>query len=188
MALEHKPRGRPTSCTPEEEARITQLIRAGNYIETASIMAGISKVSLYAWLKRGRAERTRLETNPRAHVRQREAPFFDFLNAVEKAQAHAEVVDVAAISAGARVSWQAAAWRLERKFPARWGRRDHLKVVMEKEVDSFISDLKAALDPATFQVVTDAIANLVQRSENGEGAEKGCSTPDGGYPQMEPEL
>jgi hypothetical protein len=164
------------------------MIRAGNYIETAAAMAGIGKTALYNWLKRGAKERNRLEKDSRARIRQREAPFLDFVNAVEKAQAHAEVVDVAAISAGARASWQAAAWRLERKFPARWGRRDHLKVVMEKEVDSFISDLKAALDPATFQVVTDAIANFVGPRTDGPGSEEGRSAPDGGDPQMEPEL
>ena len=180
--------GRPSIITPEMTNRIVQLLKAGNYVETAAAMAGVSKQTLFNWMKRGARERERLEKNPRAKVRLKEAPYADFLDSVEKAQAQAEVVDVAAISAGARGSWQAAAWRLERKFPARWGRRDHLKVVMEKEVDSFISDLKAALDPATFQVVIDAVANLVGPREAGSEVGEGCPAPDGGDPKVDPDL
>lgn len=160
MEDEARPKGRKTDLTPEMEARVAQLLKAGNYFETTAVLVGKSKVTLYSWIRRGRKERRRLEVNPKAKESRSEAPFLAFLNAVEKAQAHAEVVDVAAISAGARVSWQAAAWRLERKFPERWGRRSHLKVALQREVDSFIADLKAALDPSTFQVVVDAIAGI----------------------------
>jgi transposase len=104
--------GRPTKLTPELQDRIVALLRAGNYIETAARFCDVDKVTLYAWLKRGN--------------RQANGPFREFLNAVERAQAEAEIRDLEVIRQ--EPSWQARAWRLERKFPQRWGRHDRLDV------------------------------------------------------------
>lgn len=127
--------GRPTKLSLEIQERIVSAITAGNYIETAAAFAGISKVTLYKWLRRG----------ARAHA----GAHHEFVNAIEKALASAEVRDVATIARAAsgydvertketagvggitvrettkyrEFAWQAAAWRLERKHPERWGRR-----------------------------------------------------------------
>jgi len=45
------------------------------------------------------------------------------LYAVEKAQAGAEMTSIALINRASEMQWQAAAWRLERKHPDRWGRK-----------------------------------------------------------------
>jgi len=105
--------GRPTDLTPELQEKIVQAIKAGNYIETASAYAGINKTTLYDWLKRGSKETDGI--------------YVEFSNAVEKALADAEVRDVAIIAKAADTYWQASAWRLERKFPKRWGRKDRLE-------------------------------------------------------------
>lgn len=115
--------GRPTKLTSEVQHRIVQAIQAGNYMETAAAYAGINKSTLYLWLKRGAREKERLEKNSRARMRKAEAPYVKFSNAVEKALAEAEMRDVMIIGKAASEQWQAAAWRLERKFPQRWGRR-----------------------------------------------------------------
>ncbi len=39
--------------------------------------------------------------------------------------------DVAVIATAAKENWQAAAWRLERKFPERWGRRQKVDAQLE---------------------------------------------------------
>lgn len=117
-------RGRPTKLTKDIQNRIVSVIQSGNYIETACAYVGINKSTFYDWLKRGAREKDRVEKNPRAKVRKSEKPFVDFSNAVEKALAHAEIRDVAIIGRAAEENWQAAAWRLERKFPDRWGRRE----------------------------------------------------------------
>lgn len=109
------PGGRPSKLTPELQARICEAIRAGNYIETAAAYAGVHKATLYDWLKRG--------ANANA------GKFREFSDAVEKALADAEARDVALIAKAATEHWQAAAWRLERKFPDKWGRRQRLDVV-----------------------------------------------------------
>jgi len=115
---------RPTKIINKEiVAKIVKAIRAGNYIETAAAYAGISKNTLYDWLRRGEREKQRLATNPRSKMRKSEAPFVEFSDAVERALAEAEVRDVTIIAKAAETQWQAAAWRLERKFPDRWGRR-----------------------------------------------------------------
>lgn len=114
---------RPTKLTLETQNKIIVAIKAGNYIETAAAYAGINKSTLYDWLKRGEREKQRVEKNPRYKIRKKERPFVGFSNAVEKALAEAEIRDVALIAKAAEEQWHAAAWRLERKFPDRWGRR-----------------------------------------------------------------
>jgi transposase-like protein len=104
---------RPTKLSPELQQRIVQALSAGAYVETAAAMAGVSKQTLYSWLKRG--------------ADQAQGPFREFLDAVEKAQAEAEVRDIALIAKAAQTQWQAAAWRLERKFPEKWGRKTRVE-------------------------------------------------------------
>lgn len=115
--------GRPTKLNYKVQEKIVQAIKAGNYIETAAAYAGINKSTLYDWLRRGEREKQRVEKNPRYRIRKSEKPYVEFSDAVEKALAEAEVRDVLLISKAAEEQWQAAAWRLERKFPDRWGRR-----------------------------------------------------------------
>ena len=111
---------RPTKLDLKTQNKIVTAIKAGNYIETAAAYAGINKSTLYDWLKRGEREKQRVEKNPRYKIRKKERPFVEFSNAVEKALAEAEVRDVAIIAKAAEEQWQAAAWRLERKFPHKW--------------------------------------------------------------------
>lgn len=117
-------RGRPSKLTPKIQEEILRVIKSGNYIETACAYVGINKSTFYEWLKRGAREKDRVAKNPRAKVRKSEKPYVDFSNAVEKALAQAEIRDVAIIGKAAEENWQAAAWRLERKFPERWGRKE----------------------------------------------------------------
>jgi hypothetical protein len=101
--------GRPTKLTPEVQKKIVDAIRAGNYMETAAAYAGISKDTFYRWLKRG--------------ARAKSGIYKNFHDAVEKALAESEVRDVMIIANAAATDWKAAAWRLERKFPERWGKK-----------------------------------------------------------------
>jgi transposase len=109
------PGGRPSKLSGAVTARLVEAIRAGNYLETAAAYAGIDKATLHRWLKRGR--------------RSERGPLREFCASVEKALADAEVRDVALIGKAAAEQWQAAAWRLERKFPDRWGRRQRHEIV-----------------------------------------------------------
>lgn len=125
--------GRPTKLTPELQKKIIDAIRAGNYMETAAAYAGISKDTFFRWLRKG--------------ARAKSGIYKDFHDAVEKALADAEVRDVMLIANAAATDWKAAAWRLERKFPDRWGRKERLsadlnhsgQVVKREEYDISIT-------------------------------------------------
>jgi hypothetical protein len=102
----------------EMAKKIVALIRAGNYIEVAARACGIDKHTLFTWLRKG-AEGI--------------APYASLNNAVEKAAAEAEAFDVARVGQHGSKHWQAAAWRLERKNPRRWGRKDSIELSIDDE-------------------------------------------------------
>lgn len=120
--------GRPPKLTDEIQDEIVELLRAGNYIETACAVAGVSKKTFYEWMKK-------------ANQSKRKTRYTEFRNAVKKAQAWSEARDVTIIAKHGEKSWQAAAWRLERKYPDRWGRKDKLDVESKVKIDSD-NDLK----------------------------------------------
>jgi len=116
--------GRPTKLTKELINEIAQYLRAGNYIETTAALVGIHRDSIYEWLKRGNAEIERVSKSNRARIRKREEIFVEFTDTVKKAQAQAEAMLVGLIGQAAQKNWTAAAWRLERKYPDKWGRTE----------------------------------------------------------------
>lgn len=110
---------RPSSLTPDKAKRISDLIAAGNDQETAAQAAGISKSTHYAWLQRGKAEKERLESlaetsEETPDVTEKEQPYLNYLESVEKAIAEAEAGLVLHIRTAAKEprTWQAAAWLL----------------------------------------------------------------------------
>jgi transposase len=120
-------RGRPLLLTDKVQRQIIKAISQGAYIETAAAVAGIRKSTLYDWLRRGARERRRLAANRRARAKTKEMRFVRFSDAVEKALAEAELADLTIITKASQKTWQAAAWRLERKYPARYGQRFRLE-------------------------------------------------------------
>jgi hypothetical protein len=89
---------------------LLEAVHNGNYIETAAELAGLSKVTVYDWLKRGEANET---------------PYNVFANALKRATARAEAAEVAKVrNAGNDPRfWAASMTYLERRHPDRWARR-----------------------------------------------------------------
>jgi transposase len=105
--------GRPTKLTQELQDEIVQWLKAGNYVETVCHLVGINKSTFYDWLKQG------------ARAKRSSNRMYQFSNAVKKAMAFSESADLALIQkASISGTWQASAWRLERRYPQRWGRKD----------------------------------------------------------------
>jgi hypothetical protein len=98
--------------TPEVQDKIVKALRAGNYRTTAAKVAGIHDATFYNWIKWGEA--------------QKKGRYFEFFEAVKKAEAEGEAALIATINVASKDTWQAAAWILERKYPDRWGRKDAL--------------------------------------------------------------
>lgn len=101
-------RGRPTKLTPELIERVAGVVRVGNYLDTAARYCGIDKVTFYSWMKRGHAQRSGI--------------FRDFLNALEEAQAAADVRDHAHIAKASQKDWRAAAEHLRLRNQSRYNR------------------------------------------------------------------
>lgn len=105
--------GRPTKLTEDVEAKLIEWIRAGNYIETAAALCGVSKGTVFGWLRRGQE--------------QRRGRYRDFLNAVRGAQAQAESRMLLYIEKSAKKDWRAAAWRLEHMRPRRYAQSQRIE-------------------------------------------------------------
>jgi transposase len=147
---------RPTKLDDIVEKKIIDLIRAGNYIETASACVGINKSTLYDWLKRGAREAERLEQNPKAKPNPKEEIYMKFSNAVEIAMAEAEARDVMIIANASKADWKASAWRLERKYPNKWGRQDHVEAKIQSEhtdKKEYFIEHQIDADPQTVELV-----------------------------------
>jgi len=138
--------GRPTKLTKELIEEIAQYLRAGNYIETTAALVGIHRDSIYEWLKRGNAEIDRVSKSNRSRIRKREEIFVEFTDTVKKAQAQSEAMLVGLIGQAAQKNWTAAAWRLERKYPDKWGRTERNVATAQddpvKELAQQIQDLR----------------------------------------------
>lgn len=104
--------GRPTKLTEDLIEQIAKLVREGNYIETACAFCGINKDTYYRWAKDG--------ARAKSGIKKR------FSDAIKKAVAESEMNDLETIRLDP--SWQSKAWRLERRFPDKWGNRQKVEL------------------------------------------------------------
>ena len=103
---------RPTKLTAEVRERIARAVRLGASYEHAALAGGIDYSTLRRWLLKG--ERARSGT------------FREFCEALKSAEGTAVVMWLARIEQAASDGrWQAAAWKLERRYPETYGRRRH---------------------------------------------------------------
>lgn len=123
---------------PEIAQQIIEAIRVGNYIETAANYAGIGHSTFHLWMKKGRDEIERLveleERGIDAEVDPALAVYVEFVGNVKKAEADAEVQAVTRVRSAMGENWQAAMTFLERKYPAKWGRRVDLNITETRPV------------------------------------------------------
>lgn len=94
--------GRPTILTPELHREIVDLIRAGNYLDTAASLAGTTPDTARRWLRRGGKylrRKLRAEENGEPfETSEYEEIFSAFFLAIKKARAYAEARNVANIN------------------------------------------------------------------------------------------
>ena len=99
--------GRPSKLTAELIKNIQNWLRMGYFVEDAARMAGVTKMTLYRWLDKGREDREQ----------EIDSLYADFCDAMERARAEAEGMFINSIQTAAkRGQWQAAAWWLERSY------------------------------------------------------------------------
>lgn len=168
--------------------RVVELIRAGNYVETAAAATGVSKQSLYQWMRDGAKASRRVLADRDKPRRERYRPSkyeeatMRFSDAVSNATALSEADDVTRLARLAQGGHEAVTtvekydssgnlvesttttkvlppdgnivtWRLERRFPGRYGRRGSLDVTSTTipldgaglpDTDTLIAKLRAA--------------------------------------------
>ncbi len=103
--------GRPASIgDPDIVQEFLTQIEAGNYPEIAAELAGISLNTYRNWMKRGEDGET---------------PFTAFMQAVKRAAARAEAMEIAKVRKAGNDPrfWAASMTYLERRHPERWARR-----------------------------------------------------------------
>lgn len=118
--------GRKCKLNKEIQDKIIDLLLKGNYIETAAACAGISKNTLYDWLKRGAREAERIEKGGNPNLSERK--FVLFSDAVDKAMADAEARDVNLLFELSEEDVGTLKWRLAHRYPDRWGRKERHEI------------------------------------------------------------
>lgn len=107
--------GRPSKLTPETQKRILEALSVGTTYELACQYAGISYETFRRWMNTGEDAKT--------------GQFRAFYEAVKEAEGRAVVGWLAKIEQAASAgNWQAAAWKLERRYPSEFGRKDRIDI------------------------------------------------------------
>ena len=136
--------GRPTKRTPQLADAIIESVRAGNYLETAAALHGLSYETVRAWAREGERAKGGLKHR--------------FSASLKRARASAEESALKVITDAGKVHWQAAAWRLERQYPKKFAARvvhhveDALKGVIAR------LEVEFAKEPGTMDRILEAIA------------------------------
>jgi len=94
-------KGRKSKFTAPVKTRIIEALRAGTTYEIAAQYAGISRSTLYEWIKKGEQTTT--------------GSYRTFYDNIKKAEAEGAVVHLGTISQASKKDWKAAAWLLERR-------------------------------------------------------------------------
>jgi transposase len=175
---------------PDLIKNITNLVRQGMYPSVACSMFGVHRQRITEWVAKGRE-------NP-------DSLYAAFADALHKAIAEAEARDLSTVDSHAngrpaiyerdkdgnlvmdsegkpillraeiRPNWLAAAWKLERRSPKRWGRFDRIHMTAESEMSEI--DVTHTTSGADKQVteeqkndalkeVSDILENLKLRDE-----------------------
>ena len=98
----------PYKMNPERTKRIMDAIKVGATYDLAAKYGGITYRTLRKWLTQGENEDS--------------GPCREFFDAFMKAEGEAGIRWLAKIEAAANETWQAAAWKLERRYPRDYGR------------------------------------------------------------------
>jgi len=111
--------GRRTLLNQARKDIIIKYISNGNYLKTACMAAGISEQTFYNWLHRAEVGG---DNGNKIYV--------EFFEELKRAEAKSIAKNVETIQKASKNvnQWSAAAWLLERKYPADFGRRVELEV------------------------------------------------------------
>lgn len=135
---------RPSKYTPERVERFLQAVRLGSPFKFAAAYAGIDHATYVNWRER----------------------YSDFSAQVKEAEAAAVVGWLAKIEKAANEgSWQAVAWKAERRYPEEFGRRERIEQTVE---------VSGHIDTSPRESLASRVASLAAAL----GADEVLSEPD----------
>lgn len=120
--------GQPTLFDANKAAIILETMARGHFLTVAAARAGVSRVTVWRWLKKGEREKT--------------GELYGFCNAYKRAEAEGADKALAVILGLEKdadgdpikvADWQRFAWFLERRFPKEWGRRTIVEDTRKKK-------------------------------------------------------
>ena len=159
---------RLTKLTPETHAKIVKFVRGGVYLETACAAAGIGTQTMRDWMKRGQAK-------PKSIYGKFAADIEEALGADEaRTVLTHEQLSAASVEGKGRcqdcgatvtvmvpvpgnVQLNALQWKLERKFPKRYGNRLRVTQEVESEMEAVFAKLQQRLTPEEYDRVIEAL-------------------------------
>ncbi len=127
---------RPSKLSKSVIEKIIRAIHMGCFIDTAAASAGIGRSTFHEWLRRGEDD---IKNKKRTLASDLKVQY-------DAASATAEHRMLEIIDKAAKNDWKAAAWKLERKWPDRWARRQVLSVTRD---DGIMSSTLLDLDNLT---------------------------------------
>jgi hypothetical protein len=155
MGAELERGGAPLKLTPERQAGICDAIRAGVRPEVAAVYTGVGARTYYRWMALGRG----VDADP---------VYLEFVEAVEVALAEWEARDVLLIGEAAKDDWRAAAWRLERRLPKVYGKRERHEIANADE-GSFRISAAPSFDPDKLTVEElEQLLALTEKATRGD--------------------
>lgn len=141
--------GRKPLLNADMQEAIIQAINLGATRRLASQFVGIDEHTFMNWMKWGEEDGTE--------------PYLSFFTAVVKAEGRAAVQWLAQIEQASRTgTWQAAAWKLERKYPHEYGRS-----VVEQKHTGQVVHAHAWIERLQQSFDASQPAQLMEPSRNG---------------------
>jgi hypothetical protein len=139
------------------QAKIVEAMSVGNYFHVCCEYAGVTRTTGFNWLARARDARAKAEEHDQP-IPLSEQPFVEFLDAVTRARAQAEIRLVSSVAAAALQDkeWRAAVEILKRGFRDNW--REDTIVQHQGSVDIRADESLAHLEEVA-RLLTDSSLN-----------------------------
>lgn len=145
---------RQSTFRPELAGAIVEAVRRGAYRSVAAAAVGVPKSTLAGWVKRGTLDLQMAEEAIEKGYTVRLTEFADFVLKLGGAEALYELDLSGIIDLHSIQDWRAAAWKLERTRPDRYGRR------LEVSVKKLVTDVTAAMGVDEEELLTRVAAAL----------------------------
>ena len=133
---------------PKKGNRIIKFIRMGYPYTTVCRAVGINRDTFIRWLTLGQSNASK--------------EYAKFYRRVCKAEAQAEMNDLKKLSEHQKFDWRASAWKLERRWPEHWAKRDAIRAELKINGQVNVThkhelSQKVAQDPAALELARKMI-------------------------------